>query len=172
MRILLLTFFAVGLLASCQPTKEQDPVLSRISEEQFEKLMAQDYNTFDQTMDDGWRQYHDDLELQIRLVEEYMARHPEQEDNLVFHLGQLHGMNGNYEKAIPLFRKKIMVGDSLHPIPQAMNYYIQGTIAFMERDSVTFDLNMDSLRNHSETMNLNVMERMRANFDKSYREAY
>jgi len=169
-------FFRPGLLIilitiiSCSAKK--DSVISKISREEYDELMNSDYQSFDQTPDGGWRKYNEDVDLQIQLIQDYIKLNHAEEQSLRWHLGQLYGMNNNYDKAIEYFEQCIYTepGDNVYRV--AWNYYVNGTIAFMKRDKDALNLYADSLRNHDENMNIEVLERLQKNFDKTYKEAY
>jgi len=162
---------ALLLLAPACDTGRRS-VLQRIPREQYDELMRSDLHTFDQTPEHGWRQFHDDPELQIRLIRDYMKKYPGSEAWLRWHLGQLYGVSDDYRRAISLFERCSFDYSELSDHQIAWNYYVQGTIAFMHRDSVLLDRYIDSLRHNDVTMNIEVLERLRKNFDKPYKDAY
>ncbi len=147
-------------------------VINRIPREQYDELMHADIRTFDQTPGEGWRQFHDDPELQIRLIRDYMKKYPGSEAWLRWHLGQLYGISDDYRRAIALFERCSFDDSALSAHQIAWNHYVKGTIAFMRRDSVLLDRYIDSLQHHEVTMNIEVLERLRKNFDKAYKDAY
>jgi hypothetical protein len=167
---LIWTSIAVLVVTGC--SSHSDSVRKRISQGQYESLMKMDYQSFDQTMDDGWRQYHDDPELQIQLILDYIEQNEATEQSLKWHLGQLYGVIDRPDDAVDYFRQCIYTHSDLSVYQKAWNYYVKGSIAFMEKDKEGLNLYTDSLRNHDETMNIEVLERLQANFDKPYKEAY
>jgi tetratricopeptide (TPR) repeat protein len=166
----LLALFLAISLTNCD--SERSKVLERISAEEYKILMKADYKEFDQTQGAGWRQYHDDSDLQILLLTDYIKKNNAKEHSLTWHLGQIYGMNDDYETAIENFEKCLHESAKLDIYKVAWNYYVHGSIAFMQRDEQKLDLYIDSLENHSETMNLDVLIRLKEKFSRPYREAY
>lgn len=158
------------ILVNCTPQKEHP--INRISKEEYDSLMLLEYEAFDQTSNGGWRRYSDDVELQIQLVQDYIQLHRSTQQSLRWHLGQLYGMNDDYESAIEQFEQCLSYNPEDDVYKAAWNYYVNATIAFMKRDRNLFNAYFDSLQNHNETMNIHVLIRLKENFDKSYREAY
>ena len=163
--ILIIAFFI-----SCET--KRDSILKRIPVEQYEKFMALSHKEFDQTQGVGWRQFNDDPELQIHLISDYMAKNNTKKQILVWHLGQVYGMNDDHQNAIKQFEQCIYNDTTDNPYKKAWDYYAQGTIAFMDRDEAKLDLYIDSLQNYVETMNIEVLLRLKENFSEAYKNAY
>lgn len=170
MKHLPVCFLTLLLALGCQ--YQEDTIRQRISAEQYEELMSLSYQEFDQTMDSGWRQYHDDPELQLLLIADYIERNNAPQQSLRWHRGQLHGMLNEYDEAIRYFEQCIYDDTSDSALRKAWNYYVHGTIAFMQKDEKKLDRYIDSLENHTENMNIEVLLRLKENFDKPYAEAY
>ena len=130
------------------------------------------YQEFDQTPNDGWRQYNEDFDLQILLISDYIEKNNATQNSLRWHLGQINGMNNDYENAIISFKKCYLEVKDDDPYQKAWNYYVAGTTAFMEKDQAKLEVYIDSLQNNDETMNIEVLIRLKENFEKSYRDAY
>ena len=89
---------------------------------------------------------------------------------LIWHLGQLYAVNDQYHKAIKEMKK--CYRDNSTDARKAWNYYVHGTIAFLKNDESELELYIDSLSSHTETMNIEVLIRLKANIDKPYKDAY
>ena len=166
------TALSVLIAISSFTLAQSDYVLTKISKDKYDSLMQQDYQTFDQNFQDGWRQYYDDLQLQLELIRDYKEDDANHQRNLTWHQGQLEGMLGHNEEAAELFRQCWISDTKGDPYRVAWNYYVGGSVAFMENDESLLDLYMDSLRNYELDVNLNVLERLKRSFGKTYREAY
>ena len=170
MRLPFLYLFLILFLFACHP--KEDSVLSKISLEEYESLMAMTEDEFDQTPNEGWRKYQGEFALQIKLIQDYLERNQSSNQTMVWHIGQLYGMLGEYDQAIPYFERCVRPVQDQDIYRIAWNYYVHGTIAFMRRDEARLDLYIDSLQNHDETMNIEVLMRLKNGFSKSYKEAY
>ena len=134
--------------------------------------MRMSYEEFDQTPNQGWREFNDDFELQILLISDYIEKNNADQSSLRWHLGQINGMNNDYENAIENFEECFLEVKDDDPYQKAWNYYVAGTIAFMQKDQDKLEVFIDSLQNNDETMNIEVLFRLKDNFEKSYKDAY
>lgn len=162
-------FLIIVIAYSCE--SKRDTVLSRITNQQYEELMNMDINPFDQTQE-GWRQFNEDPELQILLLSDYIEKNNSTKQSLKWHLGQVHGINNDHENAIKYFAQCFVDLKNNTPARRAWNYYVAGSIAFMENNEALLDTYVDSLQNNDETMNIEVLKRLKKNFGKPYKDAY
>ena len=139
-----------------------------IGEEEYTRLMALSLDGFDQSAE-GFRQYSDNYELMCLLIPEYIvvnelpASHSR---NLHWHLGQIHAFNDNYEAAITEM-KQAFEGGSL-----TWACYINGSIAFLEKDKAALQEALETLQKQDNQMNIEILEKFVKYFDRSYAEAY
>ena len=113
--------------------------------------------------------YSDDYHVVSLLIPEYITVNelsPEYSRNLHWHLGQIHGFNGETEAAISEMEQAYAGG------PIYWKCYVDGSIAFLKRDKPALEKAMQTLREQDNQMNLDVLERLFQYFDKSYPEAY
>lgn len=89
-----------------------------------------------------------------------------QRSNLWFHAGQNLAKASEYSKAVACFCK------SLDSAGDDWDCYVRATIAFLKRDLSALQAERDKLALTQRKMNLVVVDRLIANFDKSYAEAY
>src|SRR4051812_1349123 len=71
-------------------------------------LLNEDFWTFDQVQDDGWRavaKMDGCQEAAAQLIDEYAARHPERAQLLYWHRGQILAIEGDYARAIAAMEK-------------------------------------------------------------------
>ena len=144
--------------------------------DEFEKFLNQDPDTFDQTKD-GWR-YISGIPNQIKAVEKYLQTYAQNNNWLPttpkgntkdvlsipfmrWHLGQLYAMENNIGKAIENMKKSIGTED------QQWNDYVNATIAFLKNDREEFEKHANK-----ENYNGKTIEKLRNGFGKSYKEAY
>jgi len=135
------------------------------------RMLELDPWTFDQDDKQGWRSLPP--EWQSSALRAYIEgptpgkkkKHPDgkhlDESTMTWHLGQALAMKGRVEEAIDWMEQSLTTDD-----PQ-WNRYIEATIAFLEGDRRAFE-------EHSEGENYNraTLNRLRAAWGKSYREAY
>lgn len=143
--------------------------------------------TFDQS-EKGWRRLDKagKPEEAIKLIEQYLQKNQSRlrEDVLAvdlervihFHLGQLYANLGekHYESALRAFRK------SERPDREGWNYYLEATVAYLERDEQKLLKNLKLLQDLEEHLgvgiwNLDIVETFLKQLREgqfSYREAF
>lgn len=188
MRTYLIAFAAVCTLLVCG-CSTSSPADAGFSDEQRD-VLSLEYAAFDQTMGEGWRVWADRGEYAeaARMLDHYASTHDELTDSewriICFHAGQMYGYLGEYETAAERFTA------SLNPqeppdSPFKWNAYVNGTIAFLERDldrlrAMRNELAAQPARQITlpdgtvmeRVPNLDVLERFIEHFDRTYREAY
>lgn len=156
-------------------------------------MLAMDLDRFDQDAS-GWRsvgQAPDCFLTGAELIADYRKAHPDlslsQADELRWHEGQLRAMVGDTRGAIPL------LADSNHDGDSANQAYIDATLAFLRQDHpalvaarrqlaglprpADFQANADAFkvqtgRDLTWPLNLDVVDHLLACFDRPYAEAY
>ncbi|MDJ0760254.1 MAG: hypothetical protein QNJ19_12705 [Woeseiaceae bacterium] len=100
-----------------------------------EAMLTLDFNAFDQGFDGGWRAVAKDEDCTLiaaDLIREYIDRHESDETIIVFHEGQMRAKGGQTARAIELMLS------TREPDGQnsyfGWNFYIDATIAFLEKD--------------------------------------
>lgn len=152
-----------------------------ISAEQREALLAQEWETFDQTPHQGWRQYAEDLKcfaIAGELIEQYLARHPEisgkQRMIMAFHAGQMYAFKNDATGALPHFYRGFNP-DEDPASSNRWNAYVRATIAFLEQDRDTLAASRAVLEarrdNRMNRINLRIVRAFDEAFGKSYAEA-
>ncbi len=168
MRLTCLVFIVSStLFQGCQQSR-QSTIKGSLGASEYDRLMALAIEDFDQS-EAGFRQYSDDYLLVSQLIPEYIDQNnlkPEFARNLRWHLGQIHAFNEDYEKAISEM-KKAYAGGSVTWL-----CYVDGTIAFLERDKKGLDEALRLLRRQDNWMNIEVLESLVRHFEKPYMEAY
>lgn len=173
-----------------------------INENEFYRLMGLSFKEFDQDFKGGWRAYsHEDgcKAQAIELLKSYQKRQDvqfrENRSTLRWHTGQVLASTGDYEQAIQYF-KQTYKDNSEYP---EWNLYVDGTIAFLEKDKPKLKTARDKLAiipvpeerkaarrqflkdNPMITMpenfvdepgNLSVLDKLLRCFDQGYNEAY
>lgn len=95
-----------------------------LSDAEWEALLLLDFETLDQTEGQGWRPYWDAgcYRLMGELTAAYIDRHEEsferQPTILIFHAGQGFAAAGEYDCALPLFRRSLGQERVFDPAPQ------------------------------------------------------
>lgn len=134
---------------------------------EYNRLMGLSKYDFDQSAN-GFRQYSDNYELLRLLLPEYLAVNElseSQQSGLHWHLGQIHALNDNVEEAIAEM-KQATYG------PLFWKCYVEGSIAFLERDKAKLIESLELLKKQDNQMNIEFLEKFVKYFDRSYREAY
>ena len=105
-----------------------------------ERLLSLDFNSFDQSQEDGWRPwgYKECDEVVETLIGEYVTRHattlmPRQKAILRFHAGQILSFGGREQDALVYFRQSYEAEDTAGTMVD-WNAYVDATIAFIEKD--------------------------------------
>lgn len=166
------------------------------------KYMNMEPKEFDQTLDQGWRVIGDQegceraaADLIALYRDEVMAQHMAGLDG---HEAQLRAAAGDTEKAIELFRRRLVFQKKLAVEIEDVTdvLYAEATIAYLERDRAALEakraelaavpkpdwydvLAADVVKRNPQAAasmiwprNLNVVDGLIACFDKPYREAY
>ena len=164
----------------------------RIPAAEQARLLALPYAAFDQDGAGGWRPWFEAgcLADTAALIEAWIAAQPdiaEAEPELHFHAAQVHAFRGDYAAA------RAHLAHSLYPDrpsarPSEWNAYVRATDAFLARDRATLEeiyaemgggppppprslFDPPPARRHR-MANLDIVEGLRACFDRPYREAY
>jgi hypothetical protein len=140
-----------------------------------------DYESFDQRPGNGWRKLVDagkHLEA-AKLIDTYVAHQSGLEGwqvvNLRFHAGQLYAFLDKERLALARFKSSINPNEPNNS-PIRWNAYVRATIAFLEKDRETLIRMRTEIASGPEWQgtvpNLDVVDRLLANFDDSYAIAY
>lgn len=97
-------------------------------------MMALDQDSFDQDVNGGWRPLGKEgcYGVAANLILDYRNTHGIEDKTLIWHEGQMRAMNGENELAVELFKQSYDKKDS--EAAQAWNYYVDATIAFLQKD--------------------------------------
>ncbi|MEA5444420.1 hypothetical protein VCB98_01130 [Gammaproteobacteria bacterium AB-CW1] len=151
-------------------------------------MMALDQNAFDQDMEGGWRTLHRAgcTEEAADLIRDYRRHHDNDAPILLFHEGQMRAQAGQTEKAIPLIEQTYRNDEDRG----GWNFYVDGTIAFLEGDRKALKAARERLADVPEPEefapvdtlgnpvdmpwppNLPMLDRLIDCFDSDYAEAY
>jgi len=165
--LLLVTALAAFNIYGCAAGHKAE-IVKVLGEEEYTRLMGLTLDDFDQSYD-GFRQYSDDYELVSMLIPEYISENrltAIQSRNLHWHLGQIHAFNQNYQDAVREMKQSYEGGST------TWRCYVDGSIAFLERDRVALQRALNTLSEQENQMNLEVLEKLLKYFDRSYLEAY
>lgn len=183
------------LLAAAQPASTPDtPVLDAPVPDcsyDFEMMLTLDRQAFDQDMEGGWRPLGQVDGCEQAAAELIRAWRHEKRDHasiLYWHEGQMRAYAGQTSQAIALFKLTYKSAD--FDADFGWNHYVDGTIAFLERDIEGLKRAIERLKaipepdNNSFTRpdgtvikmswppNLNVLEGFAKCWDKPYKTAY
>ena len=160
------------------PTQSQTPTTTLQGTMSDDDLKQLSWHEFDQTPGKYWRELADVRRFKeaAKLIEKMLSLHPELDrinaSNLHFHAAQCWALTGEKEHA--LNQLKLARHPSGTTIGLRWNNYVYGTEAFLSGDK-------HELLNAHESLamgdpinkpNLCVLDRLLANFGKSYAEAY
>lgn len=184
----MLTLILTSLLLASHASADQVPSCDY----NREALLAMDPWDFDQDFENGWRQLEEQegcLEEAAYLIKEFYTTRemPDGMRRLMqWHEGQLRAELEQTDQAIALMQHADSDESS-----ETWNYYVRATIAFLERDKETLKYNREQLvqvprpddlptftdEDGNETemewpMNLHVVDRFIACFDRPYMDAY
>ncbi len=119
-----------------------------VDEAEYYRLMDLSYKDFDQDFKGGWRQisYKEGCHVSAaRLLKSYTANSRyEFESNhstLRWHTGQVLAGSGNYDEALTFFKRTYKEEDG----QEDWNLYVEGTIAFLEKDKAALEAARDEL---------------------------
>jgi hypothetical protein len=153
-----------------------------------DRLLSLDEKSFDQDMRGGWRTLADDPRCYLAaadLIRDYREVHHVSGTTLVWHEGQMRASAGQTNGAIALFEQSRKAHD-----PSGWNFYVDGTIAFLQHDRRALQIARDKLAALPTPAdwhpvgpdgkpfpikwppNLNVLEGLLKCFGRSYEEAY
>lgn len=144
-------------------------IIKFIGEEEYKIQMNLTLDDFDQS-DIGFRKYSDNYELICLLIPAYIEENKLtgfEAGNLHWHLGQMHAFSDNREAAIEEMKLSYLEG-----MPIFWKCYVDGSIAFLKKDKQKLLAAYELLKNQDNQMNMDVLERLIENFDKSYWNAY
>lgn len=159
-----------------------------------QNYLQMNYQTFDQSVDGGWRAVADKEGCQLAaadLIHQYTNAKSDLSEGdtktLNWHEGQLRAIAGQSQRAIALFEQ------TYKPTERDIagwNYYVDATIAFIQQDKAKLlqsretlaDVKMPEGLNMTNAdgkpveiewpMNLDIVDRFIACFGASYKEAY
>lgn len=134
---------------------------------EYTRLMSLSLNEFDQS-NIGFRQYSENYELLRLIIPEYIATKElsqNEKGRLHWHLGQIHAFNDNTEQAIKEMKRA-------NSSPLFWKCYVDGSIAFLEKDKLKLVEALELLKKQDNQMNIEFLEKFVKYFDKSYKEAY
>lgn len=150
---------------------------ARVLDEGRARWLAQDYATFDQTEGEGFRALagRGCPREAARLIEAWLATHADAPRSVTWHLAQMRAEAGENEAAIAAAREVLREeadppADGFH-----WNDHVLAFIAFLQRDRAAFDRHADRIEGAAadprNAMNARFQARLRAGFDRTYREA-
>lgn len=154
--------------------------------EKQQSSLTLEFNDFDQTPNQGWRLlsaiqcYSEAAELIVSYLETKTTLEDQDREMLSFHAGQMFAFDNNELSAIAFFQQSFSAMKNLPPeyqiYPDSWNAYVNATIAFLEQDRTALEAYRTTVAKgpklDGKIMNLDVVNRLLANFGKSYREAY
>lgn len=168
--IFLFSLLIGGLIPGLLSAQEVNTsLLNALGGEEYGRLMSMTQEDFDQSPE-GFRLYSNDYEVCRLLIPEYISMNglsSKQSRLLHWHLGQVHAFNDHYEEAIVEMKQSYMDELSL-----PWKFYVDGSIAFLERDKPTLEAALDNLKAENNQMNLEFLEKFVKYFDLPYSEAY
>lgn len=143
--------------------------------------LNQDYRAFSKGSNSSWRKVarKEGFAAAGNLIDQYLANHKNlsisQNVNLHFHAGQMYAFANNYETALKRFENA-----KYDPEPEVISMrwdaYVDATIAFLKKDRNKLLEYRNQVANGPEIRgkipNLDVVDSLIKNFDKSYFDAY
>jgi hypothetical protein len=159
-----------AFIVSCVHAQTYKPeIITYIGEKEYAVQMKLSLDDFDQS-DQGFRKYSANYELICLLIPEYIEVNDLsgfEAGNLHWHLGQMHAFHDNVEEAITEMELSYLEG-----MPIFWKCYVDGSVAFLQRDKAKLLSAFELLKKQDNQMNLDVLERLIANYEESYWEAY
>lgn len=159
----------------------EDAAIRILEGEELASLLELDFDSFDQTMDGGWRAYASDgqYRLAARLIDAYVERKPALADWQIsvsrFHAGQMYAFADEPAVAIERFKESFQAAEPPDS-PVRWNAYVHATIAFLEGDRERLKEQREIIaagpRMEGRIPNLNVVDSFLANIDAPYSVAY
>ena len=147
--------------------KDKSAIIKILGTGEYERLMGLSVHEFDQTSE-GFRQYSGNYELVSLIIPEYIGVNGlslRESRNLHWHMGQIHAFNGYSEDAIREMKQSFEGGTV------TWSCYVNGTIAFLEKDKASLLEALVTLKEQENQMNIEILERFLKYFDASYAEA-
>ena len=143
-------------------------MVNSVGEEEYDRLMNLSMDDFDQSPD-GFRKHSADYDLIKYLIPEYIefnALSKGESRNLHWHLGQMYAINNNSDAAIEEMKQSYVDGS------KTWECYVNGTIAFLQKDKAALMESLEALSQQENQMNIEFLEKFVTNFEASYKEAY
>lgn len=134
------------------------------------KMLALDYQRFDQTPGHGWREITAGDKCSIEaadLVRDYRTATNFPNPMLYWHEGQLRALGGAVGEAVSLMELSRPFEASV----SGWGEYVNATIAFLQKDRAAYDKARAALAANSGPF-LELVDRLGQCFDKSYRQSY
>ena len=153
--------------SACTPSAKTK-IVDLVGQEEYDRLINLSLDDFDQSSE-GFRKHYANYELLSLIIPEYIQVNKiadNQARNLHWHLGQIHAFNDNYEAAITEMKQSYAGG------PIYWKCYVDGSIAFLEKDKPALEKALSTLRQQDNQMNIEFLEKFLKYFDQSYAEAY
>ncbi len=162
-------------------TQAQHPDTPGADAKQRPPELSLGYWAFDQKPGQGWRRLADagNYREAALLIANYLKHRDDLKEwqgvNLQFHAGQMYAFAGYDAAALVAFRAALYSKEP-RASPIRWNAYVKATIAFLEKNRGELTKMRDEIAGGPEgqgtALNLNVVDRLIANFDKSYADAY
>ncbi len=140
-----------------------------IGAKEYTRLMELSIDEFDQS-NVGFRLYSDNYALICLLIPEYIYLNNlsvYEAANLHWHLGQMHAFNDNIEKAINEMELSVTELSSIY-----WKCYVEGTIAFLNKDKTRLTESLETLKKQENQMNIEFLEKFVTHFNEQYWDAY
>jgi hypothetical protein len=131
---------AAGVPGSAMSAQSNEPKADRNPSCQYDRaeMLAMDYQTFDQTLNHGWRAVADGLGCDLaaaNLIRDYRIANNLPHPMLLWHEGQLRASGGFVSEAVPLMEQARPLSTSI----PGWNELVDATIAFLRNDRAAFD---------------------------------
>lgn len=177
------------LLAAAQPMQTAEPAPAPDCSYDLEAMLALDRKAFDQTLPDGgWRRLYERgcYAEAAELIREWRHEKRDHASILYTHEGQMRANAGQTGQAIDLLKLVYKAADQ---DAAGWNFFMDGTIAFLERDRVALKTAIERLKAIPKPtslkavredgtpikikwpLNLDVLEAFERCWDRSYAEA-
>lgn len=152
--------------------------------DEADSMVMLSYQDFDQKLGHGWREFSGKKEYvkAAEVITSYIEKHEEldQRDlaNLHFHAAQCFSMDGEDASIVKALEhlQKARVEPEPADLPVKWNDYVSATEAFLKKDLKSLKAAREKIargpKMNGEVPNLNVVDRLIANFGKPYAKAY
>jgi len=162
---------ACGPAASHTKTadRNKEEIEAMIGPKEYSRLMALSPHAFEQSPE-RLRKHSGNYALTSLIIPEYIELNKvsmHEAANLHWQLGQIHAFNDQVPLAIIEMRKAVFENSPVH-----WTCYVNGTIAFLEKDREKLKASLDLLYMQDNQMNFEFLEKFIKYFDKSYADAY